>query len=72
MCMCLCVWRDSLCTRVYRRVACMRKTFKFVAVAHCEEALVDCQFIQNVVHSSEQYSYKVPLGDVILWLGMTK
>jgi len=50
----------------------MRKTFWFVAVAHCVEAHVDCQFIQNVLNSSEQYSYKVPLADVVLGLGETK
>jgi hypothetical protein len=35
------------------------------------EALVDCQFIQNVLHSSEQYSHKVPLADDVLQLGET-
>jgi len=50
----------------------MRKTFWFVAVAYRVEALVDCQFIQNVLHSSEQYSHKVSLADIVLWLGETK
>ena len=57
---------------MYGCVACMRERFWFVAVAHCVEALVACQFIQNVLHSSEQYSHKVPLTDVVLQLGETK
>jgi len=56
---------------VYRCVTCMRKTFWCVPVAHCVEALVDCQFIQNVLHSSEQYSHKLPLADDVLQLGET-
>jgi len=58
-------------TCVYRCIACMRKTFWFVAVAHCVKALVDCHFIQNVLHSSEQCSHKVPHADS-LGVGETK
>jgi hypothetical protein len=64
------VMHTRVCAGEY--VACMRERFKFVAVDHCVEELVDCQFIQNVFHSLELYFHKVPLSDVTLRLCETK
>jgi hypothetical protein len=73
-CMYLCIFLGGsvhyALSCVYRCVTCMRKTFKFVGVALCVEAVVDCQFIK--IFYIHQNSILIKYHLLLLFCGLAR